>query len=248
MLTQGQPLGHTIVWSRWADWSELDSEKLVLWTQFHSVKHFMNHSLHNYHHSLHTFNILTPLGGHWKWNGEPHRITSFQADFTRAQQSTTNYQHVHRIHRTSSTKALLTCRSDTRGDRSPKSIRSRWETMDRASGWGSGGFDTFFFFAESFFPDFGETMVSGVSTCPMYRGQDCYSRSLAPNITDLQFSFAFLSYLLSWLIRSPLVSWQLHCLCTRPAPALYLVQCTTSISHQCCALLCFFIHLSHASC
>ena len=29
-----------------------------------------------------------------------------------------------------------------------------------------------FFFAESFFPDFGETMVSGVSTYPVYCGQD----------------------------------------------------------------------------
>ena len=78
----------------------------------------------------------------------------------------------------------------------------------------------------------------------------CYGRTLAPNITDLSFHFllSFLSYLLSWLIRSPLVPWQLRCLRTRPTPALHLVQYTISISHSvlCTSMLLSFIyHMPH---
>ena len=68
------------------------------------------------------------------------------------------------------------------------------------------------------------------------RPSHCYSRSLAPNITDLVVSFFFfLSYLLSWLIRFPFSLMT----ATLPSHQAYAC-CTTPISHQCCALLCFF--------
>ena len=79
--------------------------------------------------------------------------------------------------------------------------------------------------------------------CPTY--VRCYSCSLAPNIMDLYYSFSFLSYLLSWLIRSPLVSWQLHCLHVQLLFHIHVVHAYSIHLMQCISMLLIYYNICH---